>query len=105
MSKKAVEGFLARVDDSAELRDTVRKALEGKDEQAPTMVELGSKEGFEFTTEEYTAVIDTISRYRDRELSEEELEVVSGGSRPVDPPGPAMRIQFKNFRLNQGVFS
>jgi hypothetical protein len=105
MSKKAVEEFLVCVDENAELRSVVRKALEGKDEQAPTMVKLAAQRGFEFNTEEYSDVIDAICEQQDEALSEDELEVVSGGSRPVDPPGPTSSIQFKNFRLTRGFFS
>jgi predicted ribosomally synthesized peptide with nif11-like leader len=101
MSNDAVARFLDTLDDSSELRDELGAALEGKDEQAPAIVEVAGRHGFEFNEEEFNVVLELIAG--EQGLSEDELDAVAGGAAPVGSPPPAGTRQFRNFYMNKGL--
>ncbi|MBX3465994.1 MAG: Nif11-like leader peptide family natural product precursor [Planctomycetes bacterium] len=70
MSKEAVREFRALVNADASLQDAVR----GTALNLAQLVALGKAHGFEFTPQELEAIVD------ETELSELELELVSGGA-------------------------
>lgn len=68
MSKEAVREFRALVNADASLQDAVRGV------NLTQLVALGKAHGFEFTPEELEAIVN------ETELSELELELISGGA-------------------------
>lgn len=78
MSKTAVNDFLKKLDADAELRGSLKAALEGKADEVPTIMSFASREGMEFTREEYCEVVEEISA-QEGELHDSDLEKVAGG--------------------------
>ena len=81
MSKEHLEQFMTQVDDSKELQAKIGKEITGE-----PLVALGAAHGCEFSTEDVQA---------SAELSDAELEGVSGGVRV---------LRFRLFRLFSNVF-
>lgn len=73
MSEKAVNAFLEKLYQDAALREQLE--ADAPDVVA-SAVALGGRNGFEFTADEFVAVVQATGR----ELSEEELERVAGGA-------------------------
>ena len=74
MGTSATEAFRAKINASEELQDTIRARLGAG---TLDLVALGKEQGFDFTQDEAKALIDQLEE--EGELSEFELEVVSGG--------------------------
>ena len=77
MSAKALEDFYdkLRADESLEAEATA--ALQ---QGAEALIALGTREGFSFSADDLAAGLDTLSG--GQELSEQDLDLVAGGSRP-----------------------
>ena len=90
MSKQACAEFFAKVNTDTALQQDFLKAIEGKEDEsmlmdaARSMVEVGTKYGYDFTNEE---VAQTYKEIKEKsamegeggELEEEALEMVAGG--------------------------
>ena len=103
-SCRALVDFLTMIDEDDALSGELGAALEGDEDQANAMVEAASGYGFEFTAEEYAAVIDSLIDAEDQALGDEELESVAGAA-PAPPPcvaDPERRHRLRNVRLHRG---
>ena len=90
MTKQACAEFFAKINNDAALQQDFLKAIEGKEDEsmlmdaARSMVEVGTKYGYDFTNEE---VAQTYKEIKEKaamegeggELEEEALEMVAGG--------------------------
>lgn len=77
MSIKALEQFYDKVQKSGRLEAEATSALQKGPE---ALVALGAREGFSFSTEELSAGLEKLTG--GRELSDTDLDLVAGGSRP-----------------------
>lgn len=78
MSKQAVLAFRERVAQGADLQQAIRGQRDRGQFQLSGIVDLGKREGFDFTIEEVNQVFADPG---DNSLSDFELEMVSGGAR------------------------
>jgi len=74
MTEKAVIQFLTR-----NVENRTHISGETSAERLDALVKLGKKQGFEFTADECTSVLETARKYQAGELSDEQLEAVAGG--------------------------
>ncbi len=74
MSKEAIDKFREAINQNTTWQEEVRQ---GTVENPIDGVEFAKEKGFEFTAEEYSSYLD---ESMDDELSEFELELVSGGA-------------------------
>jgi len=80
MSKENLERFMTQVADSEDLQANIGEEITGD-----ALVALGAAHGCEFSTEDLQA---------GAELSDAELEGVSGGARPLGTVGSFKRLGF-----------
>lgn len=80
MSLKAVNKFLAKVNEVQELQEELAKATKAKNKRLAA-TKLAAKYGYNFTSDELISEIAN----RQSQLIEEHLEGISGGSDRVDP--------------------
>jgi predicted ribosomally synthesized peptide with nif11-like leader len=105
MGRETVESFIKAINESTELQNQARSALEGAQDPSG-FVQLGKKSGYEFTETDAKAYFDEVlGAQQPAELSEEELENVAGGAGAKDMPSPASRLgetirMFKGLKLN-----
>jgi predicted ribosomally synthesized peptide with nif11-like leader len=100
MANEAIAEFLEVLDERPEVRAELLSALEEREDQAPVIVEIAAKHGFEFTEDDYNGMMEAVAATRGRSLSDEELESVAGGSGRTGPPPPAGIKEYQNFRMN-----
>ncbi|AFY58614.1 bacteriocin propeptide, TIGR03798 family [Rivularia sp. PCC 7116] len=84
MSVEAVNQFLTKVAEDAQLQEELAKAMQSEnDRQAVT--ELANNKGYDFTGDELMQEIEKRQQAAADagELSEEELEAVAGGATPA----------------------
>lgn len=75
MTQPAAEAFRAKINTSEELQDAIRAQIQAGNLD---LVALGATHGFEFSAAEANTLVEQLEG--EGELSEFELEVVSGGS-------------------------
>ena len=75
MNKSNVSAFRAKVNDSEELQATIRDQARAG---TLNLVALGKEHGFDFTQDEVRELVEQLEG--EGELSEFELELVSGGT-------------------------
>lgn len=80
MSKESVTEFLAKLGQDPAQEEAVKRAVEGKEDQAAAVVAAASEHGYDFTAKEFVEVIDAFRRHEQGELNEEELAKVAGGA-------------------------
>ena len=83
MSTTAVQGFLAKVAEDPELQAEMTKAMDA-DNDRDAVTALANSKGYDFSTEELWAEVQTrqaaaAKREEAGELSDEELQAVAGG--------------------------
>lgn len=91
MTVEAVNQFLQKVTEDQKLEEELAKILETKDNDQAAVTQLGAKYGCEFTSDELWQEIEhRQSEFQlfeaAGELSEEDLEAVSGGTTPITIP-------------------
>lgn len=74
MSQEKALAFLQKVQADSELQGAVRKA------EYEALSKIATKHGFEFSLEDYVAARMELGSGSGRELSDDELDQVSGGS-------------------------
>ena len=81
MSIQAVNQFLEKVAQDNKIQEELAQAMQAENDRQ-AVVELGAKNGFEFTGEELMTEIEKRQQAAadSGELSEEELEAVAGGA-------------------------
>ena len=79
MSTEAVQEFLAEVGRDAELRQELRRAIQGKPTTGEAIVEVAERHGHEFEVEELDEVVRAVRAQQTGELTDEDLESVAGG--------------------------
>jgi predicted ribosomally synthesized peptide with nif11-like leader len=79
MSKEAVTKFLSRLAEDPALQEQARSLAKDAQDPAAAAVDLGSKQGFQFTGAEFLEVIQLAQAARGGQLSSAELERVAGG--------------------------
>ena len=79
MSTDAVTQFLTKVANDEALQNQAAAIAQGNEDTAGAAVKLGSQHGFEFTAGEFTEMIDAARKARAGQLSDAELEGVTGG--------------------------
>lgn len=95
MSKQAAVEFFAKINTDTALQQDFLNAIEGKEDEsmlmdaARSIVEVGTKYGYEFTAEEaaqtYLEIMEKAAAMdisEGGELSDEALELVAGGMKP-----------------------
>jgi predicted ribosomally synthesized peptide with nif11-like leader len=99
MSIEAVEEFFEKAEDDASLREAIRSMLEGKEAfGCCAFAALAAEHGFQFTPEEMHDGIERLRKLdEERELTDEDLEHVAGGTRqhfmlPHFVPGMSTRM-------------
>lgn len=79
MSTEAVTRFLQLLADNEQMRAELESRGKTAQERIAAAVELGADHGFEFTPDECTVVLDALNKHLSGELTDSELEAVSGG--------------------------
>lgn len=79
MSTEAVTKFLSRLAEDHALQEQVKSLAKDAKDPAAVAVDLGSKQGFQFTRAEFLEAIQAAQGARPGQLSEAELERVAGG--------------------------
>jgi len=99
MAKEMIAEFLNALDEKDDIRADLAAALEGQDEQAPVIVDVAGKHGFEFTEDEFNVVLELVAAEQARGLSDAELDSVAGGAGRTGPPPPSGIRQYNNIGL------
>jgi predicted ribosomally synthesized peptide with nif11-like leader len=99
MAKEAIVEFLNALDEQNDIRTELASALEEKEEQAPVVVEVAARHGFQFTEDELNVVLELAAAEQDRGLSDAELDSVAGGAGRTGPPPPAGIRQYHNIAM------
>ncbi|MCW5317047.1 hypothetical protein GTQ43_25475 [Nostoc sp. KVJ3] len=91
MSKKACIEFFVNINTNNTLQQAYANAIKGKEdwelmEVAHSVVQVGTKYGYDFTPQDYVELLNEIEKWEngdgdedDGELSDEILELVAGG--------------------------
>ena len=79
MSTEEVTKFLSRMAEDSALQDQATSLAKNAKNPAQAAVDLGSKQGFQFTETEFLEVIRFAQKARGGELGDSELERVAGG--------------------------
>ena len=77
MTNRRLNAFLDRLGDDDKLFQRAKEALQGQEDTAAAAVEFAAALGYDFTRDEFEAALG--ERYADRELTDEQLEMVAGG--------------------------
>ncbi len=85
MTVQAVTQFLRKVSEDEKLQEELAKVLETKDNDRVAATALGAKHGYQFTPDElWQEIQNRESEFqqsqKEGELSDQELETVSGGT-------------------------
>ena len=97
MSMESLSRFLNQVRDDKGLRDEYHRLLERGEAGCDAIAAMGAHQGFDFTADEFLEAARWA--HGQRELSDEELATVSGGTGPVvrpTSPTPTVRAGFED---------
>ncbi len=84
MSTEAAAKFFDQLAKDSSLQAELGVRNETKDERIAAAVELGKKNGFDFSAEECKTVLATAKKVHDGELEDAEIEAVAGGGWLLD---------------------
>ena len=82
MSNEAVTRFLARLAEDSALQQEARLLAKDAQDPAAAAVDLGAKQGFQFTAAEFLEVVQS-ARTGGKELSDADLDPVAGGLQKI----------------------
>ena len=82
MSTEAVTKFLSRLAEDPALQDQARSLAKNAQDPVAAAVELGSKQGFQFTGAEFMEVVQLAQKARSGQVDDAELKRVAGGLLP-----------------------
>jgi predicted ribosomally synthesized peptide with nif11-like leader len=86
MSMQSLRDFRAKINETPALQEAIRPFVHPR-LHTFQIAEMGRENGFDFTQEEVIELYDAELTRPNRELSDYELELVAGGTKPVGPTG------------------
>ena len=98
MSEQSAVEFLRKVSEDEVFGGKLHAAVEGEPDQHAAIAEFGREHGHDFTAAELSSVL-ALHREAQAQLSDEELEQISGGFQPQPEP-PGRRFKPAEFRFD-----
>jgi predicted ribosomally synthesized peptide with nif11-like leader len=80
MSMEVVKRFLEQMRTDEKLRDDVVDAVKNTGDRMAAAASIAEQHGFRFTADELERVLDLAQEVGERELSEDQLDAVAGGT-------------------------
>jgi predicted ribosomally synthesized peptide with nif11-like leader len=102
MATQTVFEFLDTLDRDDALREELGATLGGDALDSPKVAGFAARHGFEFTEDDFNEAVEVIASRQPEELSDDQLDVVSGGSRLAFPMPEGGGKVFRNLGLRLG---